>query len=358
VVAKELNSRGYRPNGRPPQKRHTVYTYSRRRDKDKLWLVLILLGLLLATVFLFGILYRDLTKEPEVTPVSSAGYCFRTTAAPDESSAIPSIDRASAIGIWAYEVNSTNAILINNTTSEILYVKDAYEIIYPASVTKIMTALVAIEQIGDMSREITLSDTMFKYIEEQNASVAGFYPNETVTALDMLYGLLLPSGADAAIGLAMEIAGDEASFAVLMNQKAEEIGMKNTHFVNATGLHDDDHYSTVYDLALMLRHALKDPLFRRISSTESYTTSSTKAHPGGLVLKNTLFQNLKASGRNNNYITGGKTGYTLEANQCLASYAEKESNTYLLVTVGAGEGQKKKQLHVVDALNVYDQYAK
>lgn len=319
-------------------------------------LLLALLLLILVTVMLVAVLRSAILQKPEAAE-SSAGYSFSYLQKDEDARVSAYIDSKSAIGVWKDELNSTNAILVNNTKNEILYVKDAYERIYPASITKVMTAVVAIDKIDDTLKKITLSDEMFKYIEEQNASVAGFEPRENVTFMDMMYALLLPSGADAAIGLAMDIAGSEEEFAVLMNEKAAEIGMNSTNFVNSTGLHDDDHYSTVYDLALLMRYALKYPLFRQISSADTYTTTSTKQHPGGIILSNTIFRSISASGRSNNYIAGGKTGYTLEALQCLASYAYKESNEYILVTVGAGADDKKKQWHVVDALNVYSDYA-
>lgn len=329
---------------------------SRKKRNETLFFAAAVLILTLILIGLVALLSHTVRTSVPVQ-IGTAGYAFSPQSEPKGGGEPTPVAEKSAIGVWDDELYSSNAILINNTTSEILFVKDAYAKIYPASITKVMTAILAIENIPDLNAEITLSDTMFQYIIEQNASVAGFSPNETVTARDMLYALLLPSGADAAIGLAMYLAGDETTFAALMNTKAKEIGMENTHFVNATGLHDDGHYSTVYDLALMLRYALTLPLFRQISSTETYTTTSTKYHYGGLVLTNTLFANLKASGRKNNFIAGGKTGYTYEALQCLASYAEKESNEYILVTVGAGEDNKKKQEHILDALTVYADYA-
>src|SRR5699024_6501471 len=127
------------------------------------------------------------------------------------------------------------------------------EKIYPASLTKIMTAIVAIENLPDLDEQIYLSEDMFEKLYSENASMAGFLPNEKVAAIDLIYGALLPSGAESCIGLADAIAGSEKSFVKLMNEKAEELGMNDTHFTNSTGLHDRNHYTTVNDIAKLLK---------------------------------------------------------------------------------------------------------
>ena len=147
-------------------------------------------------------------------------------------------------------INSTCAILIQARGGKVIGEMNAKERIYPASLTKMMTAIVAIENLDSLNQEITLTNEMFAGLYEQDATQAGFQPGETVTALDLLYGVLLPSGAECCIALADTVAGSEADFVAMMNKKAEKIGMENTHFCDSTGLHNPEHYSTVMDMAV------------------------------------------------------------------------------------------------------------
>mgnify|MGYP000155160616 CR=1 FL=1 len=122
--------------------------------------------------------------------------------------------------------------------------------------------------------------------------MAGFQPGEAVTYRDLLYGALLPSGAECCLTLAQEIAGDEETFASMMNEKADELGMSRTHFTNCTGLQNNRHYSTAGDIAKLLVYALKNPDFRQIFTTNTYTASPTVSHPDGLTFVSTLSQSL------------------------------------------------------------------
>ena len=130
--------------------------------------------------------------------------------------------------------------------------KAASEQAYPASITKVMTAILAIENLPDLEEQLTIPEEMFAELTEQGASVAGFDPYEQVSVRSLLYGVLLPSGADACITLADHIAGSEDGFVQMMNDKASELGMEHTHFVNCTGLHDPQHYTTCEDIAALI----------------------------------------------------------------------------------------------------------
>lgn len=146
-------------------------------------------------------------------------------------------------------LSSSNLILMRLSDRAILMEEGSEDRIYPASLTKMMTALIVIEQMPDLDERVLLSASLFEPLREENASVAGFLEDENVRAKDLLYGILLPSGAECCVGLANHIAGSEESFVTLMNNKAAELGMENTHFTNTTGLHDPNHYTTVKDLA-------------------------------------------------------------------------------------------------------------
>lgn len=252
-------------------------------------------------------------------------------------------------------LHSSNAILVNLDTNKILLDKGSDEIIYPASLTKIMTVLVAIENIPNLQEKILLPKSIFKDLYEENASMAGFLPNEEVTAEDLLYGSMLPSGADASIGLADYIAGSERKFVKLMNEKAKQLGMKNTHFKNATGLHHSDHYTSVKDISILLQYALTNNTFRDIYTAERYSIKSTNLHPEGMTLTSRMFKNLYTNENTRGEIIGGKTGYTEQAGLCLASLATINGEEYILVTVGAKGDSRTEQFNITDALAVYRQ---
>lgn len=222
-------------------------------------------------------------------------------------------------------VKSDFIYMIDMDTGQVMIDKGSEDQIYPASMTKMMTLLVAIENAPALDSTMTLGPEVFAGLAEAHASVAGFKPGEIVSVKDLLYGLFLPSGADAAQALALEEAGSEAAFVDLMNEKAAELGMSGTHFVNTSGLHDPDHFTTLRDLEKLMRYALENPTFNEIFQTRRYTATPS-LHPGGLVWESTLFAKISSTDPAkiaNDSILGGKTGYTNPAGLCLASIAEK-----------------------------------
>lgn len=242
-------------------------------------------------------------------------------------------------------LHSQNAILLNESGQSI-FEKNADAIIYPASLTKIMTAIVAIEASDDLQKHTMIDPQTIATFTAQNASMAGFKGGDFVTIEDLLYGTVLPSGADATATLAKVIAGSEPAFVSLMNDKARELGMNDTHFVNASGLHDNAHVSSVRDISKLFRYALENPLFYKILTTRSYVTNV----PNELIMSSTLFTKLPGV---ENAILGGKTGYTPEAGLCLASLLEKNGKNYLLITTNATGNVRTEPLHVQDALSVH-----
>ena len=157
---------------------------------------------------------------------------------------------------------SRHAILLDTQSGRVLAQKRADERTAPASLTKMMTVLLAIEAEPDLDKQVTLPEDIFPALQTEKASMAGFMPGETVTVRDLLYGAMLPSGAECCEALARLVSGSEENFAALMNQKAAELGMKNTHFTNATGLTDAEHYSSAADMAKLLQAALHNVTFR------------------------------------------------------------------------------------------------
>ncbi|WP_330949590.1 D-alanyl-D-alanine carboxypeptidase family protein [Virgibacillus sp. MG-45] len=218
-------------------------------------------------------------------------------------------------------VSANNAILMEQSSGRVLYEKKAHEKQPIASITKIMTAIVAIEsgkmdEIAKASRRAIYTEGSSIYLEQ----------GEKMSIEDLLYGLMLRSGNDAAVAIGEHIGGSMEGFVYLMNEKARWLGMTNTHFENPHGLHSNNHYSTAYDMALLMKYAMDNKTFRKISSTESYKSEKrTYAWRN----KNKLLT------RYYDFCTGGKTGYTKIAGRTLVSSAKKENMDLIAVTFNA-----------------------
>lgn len=243
--------------------------------------------------------------------------------------------------------------LLNVEDNKIVAGRNYNTKIYPASMTKVMTLIVAVENIKDMSQTFTITNELIDPLVKQSASRAGFDPNEIVSAKDLLYGLVLPSGADSAVALSEMVSGSEENFVALMNKKCEELGLKNTHFSNPCGLFTEDNYTTPEEMSMILAYAMKDETCKEILSTYQYTTASTPQHPEGILLTSTLFSRIYGNEVAGVTIIGGKTGYTVEAMQCLVSYAEKNGKHYVAVTAGAAN----KWDCIYDDFELYGTYA-
>lgn len=286
----------------------------------------------------------------KITPDSSDG---RTMPVPPSK-----IESDPSVSISSDKLNSPNAILIRLKDHTILMQKNSEEKIHPASLTKMMTAIVAIEKLPDLKKVIKLSNSTFQGLYKADASMAGFQPGEQVRAIDLLYGVMLPSGAECCIGLADQVAGSEQNFVKIMNQKAAGLGMNNTHFENAIGLHNENHYTTVKDLAILLSYALQNDTFRKIFTSSRHSTQPTNKHPGGLTFFSTMFEDLNNQNIIGGEILGGKTGYTDKAGLCLASLAKVGKQEYILISAGAKGDHHSEQYNITDALAVYKSIGK
>lgn len=233
------------------------------------------------------------------------------------------------------DVVAQNVIMINVTDNLVVAERNSKVRCFPASTTKIMTALVAIENITDMNDTFTMSYEITDPLYIAEATVAGFSSGEVINMTDLLYGTILPSGADACVALAQKISGSEQAFVELMNAKARELGLKNTNFVNTSGLYNADHYTTAEDMAVILRAAMDNELCRKILSTYQYTTASTPQHPDGILLSSTLFSYMYGTEPEGADILGGKTGFVNESGYCIAAFGESDSGKeYICVTLG------------------------
>lgn len=301
-------------------------------------------------------LYLSLCMAAVMIIAAAVLFLNITNLIPEQlASASPAADKHTNPTIDLTSLYSSNVILIDVNSGDTLAEKSSTERIYPASLTKIMTALLAAEHTADLDQLYPMPPDIYSALYVQNASMAGFLPGEEVPLRDLLYGILLPSGAECCLAFAGQIAGSEAAFVEMMNQKAAELGMSDTHFCNSTGLHEADHYSTVKDLSFLVRYALNNEAFRTAFICRHYTTTSTAEHPEGFTLNSTLFNNLTSSAVNGGEFLGGKTGYTQEAQLCLASLASIGGSEYILVTAHAEGSQQTEPFHVWDAVNVYNQ---
>ena len=245
-------------------------------------------------------------------------------------------------------IESQNAILYNLDNHTVLYEKESEEQIAIASLTKIMTAVITLENVSNLDETVTLTWEDYRGLYEVGASTAGFSYGETVTIRDLLYGLLLPSGAEAAQALTRVVKGHD-EFIRLMNEKAEELGLSKTHFVNETGLDAEGHHSSVKDVATLFQYALTIPTFKEIIEAKSYTTTT------GLTFYSTTERAKLRYGLDMDYLIGGKTGTTNEAGLCLASIAKANDVNYMLVTCRAPNDWSTPR-HVMDAKTIYDYF--
>lgn len=263
----------------------------------------------------------------------------------------PSVD-GKYVSIVSEEVKSPYVALLCVEDNKLIAGRNSLEKIYPASMTKVMTLIVAVENMDDMDDTFTMSYDIVHYLILQGASRAGFEEGEEVKIQDLLYGLILPSGADAAMALAEKISGSEEEFVKLMNKKCEELGLKNTHFMNTTGLHDKDQYTTPLEMTVIMSYAMQNEICAQILSTYEYTTEPTAFHPEGMELVSSMFSRLYGDEAEGALIIAGKTGYTAEAGNCLVSFAVKGGKHYAAVSAGASS-----KWHVVfDAFELYGNY--
>lgn len=345
------------------EKRKISKAERRRRRRRRLIVksvILILLSvLLLAGIILVGkSLKEKFERKPDIVEEDLHKDSEYDSELPEEEPTpepTPEPTLEPAKKIFSDGLYSKHAVLIRLKDEDIMMDKAGEDRTYPASITKVMTAIVALEQLPDLEEKITLSSAMFDRLYEEGASMAGFEANQSVSVRDLLYGVMLPSGAEACIGLAERIAGSEEGFVELMNKKAEALGMNGTHFVTSTGLHDAEHYTTARDMSHLLAYALKNPEFRTIFTATSYTTAPTSSKPEGLTFQSTMFKRLETPVlANGGVIEGGKTGYTSDAGLCLASLAKIADEEYILVTTGAEGDHTTEQFNLLDALDVYN----
>lgn len=254
------------------------------------------------------------------------------------------------VSINADELNlsSDKYILYNMNDDNVLIEHNSDEKTQIASLTKIMTTIVAIENVKDYNKKITITKEMFNDVA-WDVATAGYKVGDKVTYNDLFYGAILPSGADAVNALAYTVFGNYDDFIKKMNEKAKQLGLKNTKFSNPIGLYDENNYSSAKDVSTLLIYVLKNTKFKEIFTTKNYTSTN------GVKMKSTIESyNSKNGNADLNYITGAKTGYIKKAGYCLATTAEIDGIEYLLVTLNA---YSTGAPHIKDAVKTYKYYS-
>lgn len=290
----------------------------------------------------------DLPAEEISSESEPAMTTMRYEAPPEEPAPYAAEATPSTVTLGS-EIDSSYAVVIDADAGTILAEKAANTRINPASMTKVLTLLVAAEHVTDLDDTFTMTIEITDYCYVNDCSVVGLEIGETVPIRELLYGTILPSGADAAMALATYVAGSQEAFVELMNDKLDELGLSDTaHFTNCVGLYDENHYCTVYDMALILRAAMENDLCREVLDARTYETAPTAEHPEGQVLSNWFLRRIEDRFTGDFQIVGGKTGYVVQAGSCAASCgAAPDGSLYFCVTGDASSSWQAIYDHTV-----------
>lgn len=291
----------------------------------------------------------------DATPVPTEAPTAQPTKEPAPTVKYSFVTADDAVTIYSEEVISTHALLVDVSKDEIVASKGAFDRISPASMTKVLTILVAAEHITEAQLDdtftMTLEITDYAYVND--CSTVGFLNQEVIPVRDLFYGTILPSGADAAVGLAYYVAGSQEAFVELMNEKLEELGLSETaHFTNCVGLYDAEHYCTLYDMAIIMRAAMENELCREFLSKHSYTTQPTTQHPDGIVISNWFLRRIEDK-ETGGEVIGAKTGFVVQSQNCAVSYGTFAGGTpYICVTAGSTSSWRC----IYDQVEIFNRY--
>lgn len=354
-------ARPYVPQSRPQQNRRpdvnshrSTYEYRRSAsprsydtgggnfDGWKLLFIVLLVAVIIAGV-IFAVVKQRASKPVSVEDSGTESLTetmedtVPETDAPDEPTRVKYAISDEYTLTLTTQVASEYIIMIDPLLGRVVAEKNPDSMIYPASMTKLMTLIVAYENCENLYDTFTLTKEITDPLFVAGASVAGFEVDQPITIKDLLYGAALPSGGDATDALAIYTAGSIEAFVTMMNKKALSMGLSNTHFVNPSGLHDDNHYSTPHEIALILQYALNIPFLREVMSSRTYHAQATnKDNPDGITMYNTMFSRLgNLAETDTARIIAGKTGFTNEGLNCLASVGEVKSSGKEYIVVAA-----------------------
>lgn len=260
-----------------------------------------------------------------------------------DNTAVTTADNDSSVTALASNspaLDATAALLVSPDSGMVLYSKNADQKRYPASTTKIMTALLTLENVSNLDETVTSEAVDFENVTADSSN-AGILLGEQVTVRDLLYALMLPSANEAAYMLARHVGGSWEQFVDMMNDRAAELGCTGTHFCNPCGLHEEDHYTTACDLYLIAKEAMKDVTFRDIVSTVQHRMAKTNLHEERIIY--TTNQLIFSSFQPWSYANclGIKTGHTSQAGNCFVGYAEYGDAKLFSVVLGCSDSSKE-----------------
>lgn len=340
------------------QQRNSLKWRRRKKKQQRMVLLLVLLAgsvLLLTGSILFCQRGKEKRDPKYIPPQTEANHTSEETA--DTEMLMPQA--------WSFEARETektaglpesvvsgHGILIDVNSGEILAQKGAHERISPASMTKILTVLVAAEHIPQekLADKVTITKDITDYSYTNDCSNTGYEVDEQPTVRDLFFGTILPSGADSAVALGTYVAGSHEAFVTMMNEKLKKLGIsETTHFTNCVGLYDKEHYSTVYDMAVILKAAADNAWCREVLSTHTYTTSKTKQHPEGLTVSNWFLRRIEDKDTHGEVLCA-KTGFVAQSGSCAASLAvDGRGEEYLCVTAGSASSWRC----IYDQVDIY-----
>ncbi len=309
----------------------------RRRRQLLLMTPFFLLGGVFVVLLTAMATNRPTEDVPQQTVMAAAPQPMEATPQTAEPEQPFSVSETAETVQLGAELPSAYAIVVDLDNETILAEKEARTVISPASMTKILTLLVAAEHVTDLDDTFTMTIDITDYCYVNGCSVVGLDVGESATIRELLYGTILPSGADAALGLATYVAGSHEAFVELMNEKLEELGLSETaHFTNCVGLYDPEHVCTVYDMAMILKAAMDNELCRQVLDARTYETAPTEAHPDGQVLSNWFLRRIEDKDTGGLDVIAAKTGYVSQSGNCAASCAQApDGSRYICVTGNA-----------------------
>ncbi len=350
-------------------------SYNKRRPKIPLWLIITVISVAVAAAVTITVVHIIKTKKtaealesaideaasenraaivPVMVPVDTPVWTGEEEEEPEPPLNVEPDDRT--VGV-SDEVVSEYAVLISLSENRVVAAKNCRQKMYPASMTKVLTVLVAAEHIEDMSQlddlfEMTQAIEGFSY--ENGCSNVGFMPGEKIPVRDLFYGTILPSGADAAMGLAEYIAGSQEAFVDMMNEKVEELGLSETsHFMNCVGLYDDEHYTTAMDMAVIMDAAMKNDISREALTRHIYTTTATAEHPDGITVSNWFLRRIEDK-QETGEILGAKTGFVNQSKNCAVSYGVSDEGKPFICVTGASSSSWRC---IYDHVDIYTKLA-
>ena len=331
--------------------------------------VFLVLSMILSTVLLIGgrSIYFDYIEKPRQVENTKGGVASMSGDFPYADGVggnvmLPWADKVDIIPVDS--IYSTNAALADLSTGQIIASRKADETIYPASMTKVMTLIVVAENLPNedcLKEEITISQTVYDAMKAEGSSGIGMEPGEKITVESLIYALMLRSDGIAACELARYVAGSVEDFVELMNQKAEKMGLSNTHFENPTGLHHPNHKSTAREIASIMAYAMSMKLCRKVLLTQTYTAPCVGVNgksfnyylEHNLII--TQFGKIPVNQPNNVQVVAAKTGFTDESRFCLVTYAESaDGHGYVCVTA---KGDSYNAC-IADYITIYNTYVK